>query len=328
MDAELFDLLACPLHQTPLTHGEERLRCARGCSYPILHGVPFLLSRDTPFSDDPWIQGSFAYADKILRGEVEPKGDLLPGEIDPHVQKIVGDTNSALYQSLVGKLASYPIPAFPLHPVRDGDLLLDIGCHWGRWCFAAARNGFNPVGIDPWLEGALAAKRVARQLNLPVRIVVGDARLSPFRPRVFDAAFSYSVLQHFSKEDVRVILRSLGPVMKEGGVTKLHLLNRYGLRSLQVQLAQKARGMQFFDTRYWSPQEMLQTFTKFLGESRLEIDGYFTQGRYEERRLFKLHHRALVEVSETLKKASHRFPLLLNVADNLFVVSQARKSAP
>jgi hypothetical protein len=27
-------------------------------------------------------------------------------------------------------------------------VLVDLGCNWGRWCIAAGRMGFLPVGVD------------------------------------------------------------------------------------------------------------------------------------------------------------------------------------
>ena len=52
----------------------------------------------------------------------------------------------------------------------------------------------------------LAARRICRELGVDVQFVVGDARHLPFANSVFDITFSYSVLQHFPKEDVRITL--------------------------------------------------------------------------------------------------------------------------
>ncbi len=145
----------------------------------------------------------------------------------------------------------------------------------------------------------------------------------PFKQDSFDAAYSYSVLQHLSKDDVTLVLKSLRPTMKRGGVTKLHLLNRYGLRSLQVQFMQLFTKPFFFQTRYWAPEEMLSTFT-ILGPSRLEVDGFFVQGRFEDRDLFKPAGRFLTTLSHCLKKFTERFTPLGKLADNLFVVSRVQ----
>ena len=85
----------------------------------------------------------------------------------------------------------------------NGELLLDIGCNWGRWTIAAAQRGYRPIGIDPSFEAIVAARRIARQLGVDdARYVVADARKLPFADGTFDVVFSYGVLQHFSKSDV------------------------------------------------------------------------------------------------------------------------------
>jgi SAM-dependent methyltransferase len=323
MAFELEQILACPLHRGPLRRDGELLRCAEGCVYPVFGGVPFLLPRHIAHTHGGLAAESFALADRILAGKVRVEEGTGGGaEIDAFVQRMIAATNSLLYRSSIGGLTRYPIPELPLPPSLPGERLLDIGSGWGRWCLAAARAGYQAVGLDLSLQAALAASRVARQLGLEAGFVVGDSRFMPFRPRVFGKAFSYSFLQHFSKADVRATLQSLAGIMQEGGVAKLHLLNRFGARSAQVQLFRLARPARGFDTRYWRPAEMLREFSGALGPSRLEIDGFFVQGRYEDRHLFKRHHRALVEASRSLTRAARALPFLRNLADNLFVVSE------
>ena len=66
----------------------------------------------------------------------------------------------------------------------------------GRWSIAAARKGFSVVGIDPSLGAVMAARRIAKELNLDIKYLVADGRFLPFRERQFKVAYSYSVLQH------------------------------------------------------------------------------------------------------------------------------------
>jgi SAM-dependent methyltransferase len=324
-DADFLALLACPLHGGPLAAAPERMSCSEGCDYPRFGEVAFLLPREIAHTHRGIAQESFEAAAAIGAGTRPAQRPEEGNAIDPFVQRMIGHTNSNLYHHLAGHLHAYPIPEFPMTPPRAHALLLDIGCGWGRWSIAAARRGFAAIGIDPSLDAALAAARVAKQLGVEVRFVVGDSRYLPFRAHVFDAAFSYSVLQHFSKADVTATLRSLARAMKPGGISKLHLLNRWGLRSLQVQLRHATRAEQEFETRYWSPKEMIEALSDAIGPSRLEVDGFFVQGRYEDRALFKPHHRALVEASRLLSRAAEAIPLLTNAADNLFVVSRVEE---
>ena len=45
---------------------------------------------------------------------------------------------------------------------------------------SAAKKGYRAVGIDPSLGAVMAARRVARQLGLEIKCIVGDARFLPF----------------------------------------------------------------------------------------------------------------------------------------------------
>jgi hypothetical protein len=94
---------------------------------------------------------------------------------------IVGATSGFAYKHLTGNIGmtEFPIPANRL-PRGNGEVLLDIGYNWRRWCVSAARNGYRPVGIDPQLGAVMAARRVARQLSLDIRYICGDGRNLPF----------------------------------------------------------------------------------------------------------------------------------------------------
>ena len=120
--------------------------------------------------------------------------------VDEHVLASLIKTHGNLYRG--ARLTRYPIPRFPL-PEGAGRTLLDIGCNWGRWTIAASRAGWRTTGIDRAKKSVGAACRVAEQLGVDAEYVVGDARELPFGEGSFDAVFSYSVLQHLSKEDVR-----------------------------------------------------------------------------------------------------------------------------
>jgi 2-polyprenyl-3-methyl-5-hydroxy-6-metoxy-1,4-benzoquinol methylase len=327
----LTEHLACPIHRTPLQQAGDTLRCSSGCEYPVFNGIPFLLSAKVEQTSDVMADESFELAEKLKSGsdDAHARNSVPKNGIDPRVQDYVAHTNSHLYKSLVGKLDRYPIPEFPMQPSSDSPVVLDIGCGWGRWCFAAAQRGFVPVGIDPSLPHVLAAQRVAKQLGLKAHFVVADSRYLPFQPDTFDAAFSFSVLQHLSRENVELTLQSLSPLMKQGGTSMLHIINWLGLRSLQVQLRRGFRdGPDQFDTRYWSIPDALETFSKKLGPSRVEIDGYFVQARYEDRHLLTASNRAILEISRALTKASHVVPLLSRVADNIWIISKTQSPQP
>ena len=134
------------------------------------------------------------------------------------MQKAVGATCGLMYIPLMGRLTSYPIPELRLPPGPGaGRTFLDVGCNWGRWSLAAARAGYVPIGIDPMLGAVRAAGRVARQLGLTCHFVTADARYLPLQAGTAQVAFSYSVLQHLAKHEVRRALREIRRVLVSGG---------------------------------------------------------------------------------------------------------------
>ena len=150
---------------------------------------------------------------------------------DAVVAIMIGATSGIAYKHLIGVSTPYPIPAFRF-PTDQPGRLLDIGCNWGRWTISAARQCHEAVGIDPQLGAVVAARRVASQLGVAARFVVGDARFLPFRSGSFDYVWSYSVLQHFSRENARVSLTEVRRVLHHEGLARIQMANALGFRSV------------------------------------------------------------------------------------------------
>jgi SAM-dependent methyltransferase/uncharacterized protein YbaR (Trm112 family) len=243
------------------------------------------------------------------------------GTIDPWVQQIIAGTSGYLYSHLIGKLAEYPIPELRL-PEGSGARLLDVGCNWGRWSISAMRKGYNVVGLDPSLSAVRAARRVARQLDVEPLLVVGDGRCLPFASASFSVVFSYSVLQHLSKENACTALAEIGRVLQPGGKALIQMPNAFGVRSLQHQAKRRFRTPRGFQVRYWTCGELKRAFTERIGRSKIYVDGYFGLGvQPSDMRLFKAHHKPLVVASECLRKMSGYLPIMCSVADSVYVES-------
>src|SRR5262249_51760405 len=183
---------------------------------------------------DPYFTDTLGLTDE-QRVEVKEKLSRLDHEpIDPVVNALVVATSGNLYREVRGHLTTYPIPELRL-PGGSGHFL-DVGCNWGRWCIAAARKGYQVVGIDPSLGAELAARRVSQRLGLDVSFVVADARFLPFAAASYDVVFSYSVLQHLSKADAAAALREVARTLAPGGCSLIQMPNVFGIRSLYHQL--------------------------------------------------------------------------------------------
>jgi SAM-dependent methyltransferase/uncharacterized protein YbaR (Trm112 family) len=319
LDPRLVEILTCPRDKLPLREEPGWVTCAQGHRYRVVEGIPILL---LPETEQTHVEGSRSLAVAVAEaGGQIPELDLGAGEIDPFVQSAIASTNGSFYQHLVGNLTEYPIPRLRL-PAGNGKLFLEIGCNWGRWCIAAARIGYRPVGIDPSLKGIRAARRAARQLNIDAHYLVADGRYLPFADGLVDQIFSYSVLQHLSKENARAILREIRRVLRAGGRCEVQMPNVFGIRCLYHQMRRGFRETRDFEVRYWTPGELASTFREAVGPARVSVDGYFSLNpQISDLRFLPRRYRAIVRTSETLRKLSRYFPPLLYAADSLYITA-------
>lgn len=308
--------LVCPRDHETLHAVATRLVCPQGHRYPVVDGVPVLLVSDAE-QTAWWARRAIERAENFAEPPVEHEG------IHPYVQAIVAATNGILYQPLVGKLPRYPIPDLRL-PDGDGRLFVDLGCNWGRWCIAAARKGYRVIGIDPHLDAILAARQVAKQLGVEATYLVGDARFLPLQSGTVDVVFSYSVLQHFSKQNARAAITETGRVLRSGGECLIQMPNFAGIRCLYHQACRSFHPGKDFDVRYWSLPELRRAF-EGVGPVEFSVDGFFGLGiQAADADMLPPAYRAVVRASEWLRSKSERRPWLTYAADSVYV--HARRS--
>lgn len=245
--------------------------------------------------------------------EPTPSDSAASELIDPYVQSQVGTTCGNLYKSVIGRLDRYPIPSFPLSGSGD---LLDIGCGWGRWTISAARAGFRAVGLDPEPDFVAAAERVAAQLDVGPRFVVGESARLPFDESSFDVVFSFSVLQHLTSANNTQTFEEIRRVLRPGGVAMVQLANSWGAWN-----AFRSRRLQSVPMLYYSPREM-RRLGGIVGSTRLEPDAYFTlNGQRSDLRLLPPVARGVVMISEALRHAARVLPIG-QFADSVWVVAR------
>lgn len=340
IDNWYLDNLICPKSNTALSYTNNQLISETGNIYPVVDGIPVMLLDDVNQTIELATNSiSSAQSNSLDRlqistlgvtdGEKEQliqyidrqKSAQIENQVDPVVQFLVAATNGILYKEAITNLGEYPIPELRL-PDGDGKLLLDIGCSWGRWCVAAARRDYHVIGIDPSLGAVLAAKRVANQLGLNIRFVVGDARYLPFKAETFDRVFSYSVLQHFSKPDAKTGLAAIKNVLKLGGKSLIQMPNAVGIRSLQHQINRGFSEGANFDVRYWSVRELFNSFNDSIGNSTIEVDGFFGLGiQKSDIDIMPNKYKMVILSSELLRGISKIVTPIKYLADSLYVES-------
>ncbi|PWB83557.1 MAG: hypothetical protein C3F11_05925 [Methylocystaceae bacterium] len=334
------NLLACPVDGLELNEAGEGLKCEKGHSYPIVQGVPVLLRGDVEETiglaarslslaydwargvrKDPFFIETLGISDQ-QKEQVRSVYASGESRIDPVISFLVGATNGILYKNVIGQLDRIPLPELRL-PLGEGRRILDVGCSWGRWSMAAAAKGYQPVGIDPSLGAVLAAKRLATTLGLPFEGVVADARYLPFKRNVVDAAFSYSVLQHFSKPDARQAFEEIARVTRPGGTMKIQMASSIGVRSFQHIVRRRFREPMKFEVRYWTPWELLDAFRDAFGNAELEVDCYFGLGlQSSDIELYSPPMRSLVKLSELLRRTSTIVRPLAYMADSIYLTAR------
>jgi 2-polyprenyl-3-methyl-5-hydroxy-6-metoxy-1,4-benzoquinol methylase/uncharacterized protein YbaR (Trm112 family) len=335
------DNLVCPRDHNHLESVSGKLVCSVGHAYPVIDGVPVMLLDDQA--------QTIAAAEKTLEQAAGKSNEHMPGlyleslsisdiqkkgvihlartgtsKVDPVVAYMIGATNGNLYNHLAGNLDSYPIPHLRLPP-GDGQTLLDIGCNWGRWSLAAAQKGYRVIGIDPQLGAIMAARRVSQALGLSIDYIVADARYLPFAAKSFDKVFSYSVLQHLSKQNVAIAVSEIARVLKPEGASLVQMPTPFGIRTFYNQARRRFRPARGFEVRFWTIPSLKRLFSQ-IGRTKITVDCYFGTGlQKSDAHLMPAKWKVVLAVSEMLRKASRIARPMLYVADSVYVHSTKAK---
>lgn len=320
MSDSLLRLLACPRDHSPLQIQDAAFSCGQGHKFSIEQGVPVFAEHPrrerVPLNMPPLAQTKNSAAASPAQS----------AEIDRFVNDWIVNTNGNLYWRTRGRLPRYPIPAWPFGEGL-GRVLVDIGCGWGRWCIAAARTGFHPIGLDLHIDALAAAGRVSRQLGVRGDFLCSGVAELPLVSRSVDCVFSYSVLQHIEKTVVLRSFREIARVLKPGGTCILQLPNKIGLVSIAQQSRRGFREARpgSFEMRYWSHAEIRRSLEAAgLRDVRIRADGFFSQNpQLADLDLLSMAGKALVLASYTGRKIAKALPVLTRAADSLRIEARA-----
>jgi SAM-dependent methyltransferase/uncharacterized protein YbaR (Trm112 family) len=315
IDLGLLRIIRCPSSGLPLRmEGDSLVTVDDSRRYPVVDGIPCLI----PDSAEPTHSGYRHVTEentRQMRQRVSEEG------VHAFIQAMIVATCGNLFRGT--KLTDeYPIPDFPTE--FEAGQILDVGCNWGRWSIAGARAGYRLVGIDIHLKSLICARRLSDRLlpsNKPV-FVLGDARYLPFAPESFDGVFSYSCIQHFSRQNVELILSKLRHVLKAQGKSVIQMPNRDGIRS-RIAIARRMSSVGTeFDVRYYSISDVMQLFERVIGKSKWDVDCFFGLNVHaRDRKLVPPHKRWIVDIADIAQRVSKRFPSVARCCDSLLVIS-------
>jgi hypothetical protein len=95
--------------------------------------------------------------------------------------------------------------------------------------------------------------------------------------------------------------------------------NVLGIRCLYHQARRRFREPKMFEVRYYLPWELQNMFTKNLGPTTLDVDGFFGLGiQPSDRELMPPLKRSIIDGSEFLRGLSTKLPALTYAADSLY----------
>ena len=168
----------------------------------------------------------------------------------------------------------------------------------------------------------LAAQRAFSGVGLDIAFVCGDARFLPFKAGLFRCVFSYSVIQHFSETDAEIAIAELGRVLRQGGLAKIQMANKGGLRSTYSRTRRSYMNSGPFRVRYWSLASMRTVFEKNIGPATLMAEAFGGLGLLvDDRNYVSGKAKMLIAISTALKKLSVFVRPLIRLADSVYIVS-------
>jgi SAM-dependent methyltransferase len=174
----------------------------------------------------------------------------------------------------------------------------------------------------------VAARQIRSQLDLPCSFFVGDCRWLPFPDSTFTDVFSYSVVQHFSKSNAQVSIAEFQRVLNANGICLVQMPNVFGIRSFYHLARRRFSEGSKFDVRYYTPNELRNIFEAVFGNAALSVDGFFGLGiQVDDLRFMPWKNRVIINASEVLRSLANKLPMLVKLADSLYVTS-VKERAP
>lgn len=261
-----------------------------------------------------------------LASEPEPKD--YNGDLPWIVQQQIAGTNGIHYVDRIGKLTGYPRYNLPVPKVSTG-LMLDIGTGWGRWLIAGEEKGYIPIGADIRLEFCETAIETLKNNNKVGYAVVADLKNLPFKDNVFDLIWSFSVIQHTSKERYISCLNHINRMLKQSGFTYLEFPNKNGIRNRRgaAKLSEAIENDNLsWGVRYYSIEEYKKMFLSIFGNFQYDVHSALGIGiLLEDLKYVSLKNKLKCGVSLATTGVLKSFDFLKGMADSIYIKAEKFK---
>ena len=297
--------------------------------YPIVYGIPILITKKQ--CDEHGLN----YHKKNIEKEIlkSKRFQINKFGVLKYVEKMLLGTSGILYEN-IKNLKKYPIANIPFAKLlRNEDiLLLDIGCGWGRWTINAAQKGYHSIGINKSLSSLIAAKIIAEKLKIKnCHFICCDVIELPLKKEIFNKVFSFSFLQHFSEENLKIILQNISHKMTKNGEFKTQIINKYSLRGLynlfkikyfrnkmiKEGRIDKSKDENNFTIRYFSIFKNYKIFSKYFFVNKLDNYSFFTQAQFSDLRIFSLKFKFYLLIANAFNLISKYIFFFKYFSDNI-----------
>lgn len=124
---------------------------------------------------------------------------------------------------------------------------LDLGCGVGRKSIELAKNGFKVIGIDISKTAIKHAKHNAKQEDVEIKFIVGDAvKLSKLISGDFDLILDWANLHGIPEDDREVYIAEIIKHLKSGGIYLLRCFSKHGQSPNEIGFITKFGNVYYF----------------------------------------------------------------------------------
>ena len=153
----------------------------------------------------------------------------------------------------------------------------------------------------------------------------------PIKNSSFDKVYSYSFLQHFSEQNLKIILNQISKIIKPKGLFKTLMVNKYSLRGLyneykiknsRFEMLQKGRieekiDESNFNVRYFSIKKINNIFKLNFILKNFRSYCFFTQAQKVDLSILILKSKIYIIISLALTLLFKIIPFSKYLCDNL-----------